>query len=134
MRGLSPALGGTKGAVEGGDFAVQTVCVPVSGEKPAIGGILLWKDRKNWLRLDRGTGGEHEISFRGCLGNKDVVIGRGRLPFNTLRVFLRLERRSPPLRLRTSAGSVRGLSPALSGTKGRDEGSGCSAGVNHRIR
>jgi regulation of enolase protein 1 (concanavalin A-like superfamily) len=33
----------------------------------------------------------HEISFQGCLGNKDVVLGRGRLP--TERVFLRLERR-----------------------------------------
>ena len=73
-----------------GDFATQTVCVPVSGEKPAIGGILLWKDRKNWLRLDRGALGAYEISFRGCLGNKDLVFGRGCLPSD--RVYLRLER------------------------------------------
>jgi hypothetical protein len=89
-----------------GDFAVQTVCVPVSvaptscrqtsrqdacaTEKPAIGGLLLWKDKENFLRLDRGTRGKHEISFMGCLANKDVVIGRGRLPSE--RVHLRLER------------------------------------------
>jgi len=72
------------------DFATQTVCIPVSGEKPAIGGILLWKDRKNWLRLDRGILGAYEISFRGCLGNKDLVFGRGCLPSD--RVYLRLER------------------------------------------
>ena len=89
-----------------GDLAVQTVCTPVSGEKPAIGGILLWKDKENYLRLDKGTNGEHEISFLGCLGNQDVIIGRGRLPFGPStelgagsaqdkpsdRVFLRLER------------------------------------------
>ena len=73
-----------------GDFATQTVCVPVSGEKPAIGGILLWKDRKTWLRLDRGALGAYEISFRGCLGNKDLVFGRGCLPSD--RAYLRLER------------------------------------------
>jgi tetratricopeptide (TPR) repeat protein len=63
-----------------GDFAVQTVCESISEEKPAIGGILLWKDKENYLRLDIGTRGKREISFGGCLGNKDVIIGRGRLP------------------------------------------------------
>jgi tetratricopeptide (TPR) repeat protein/regulation of enolase protein 1 (concanavalin A-like superfamily) len=72
------------------DFAAQTVCVPVSEEKPAIGGILLWKDKENFLCLERGARGEHEMYFVGCLGNKDVRIGRGRLPSE--RVSLRLER------------------------------------------
>jgi len=83
-----------------GDFAVQTVCVPVSEERPAIGGGLLWKSKENFLRLDKGTRGEQEISFMGCLRNKDVAIGRGRLgsvraglkPAPTSRVFLRMER------------------------------------------
>jgi class 3 adenylate cyclase/tetratricopeptide (TPR) repeat protein len=89
------------------DFAVQTVCLPASTEKPAIGGLLLWKDRQNYLRLDRGTRGPNEISFQGCLGNEDVIIGRGRLgpgprrcplrgqsaaPPSSERIFLRLER------------------------------------------
>ena len=80
-----------------GDFAAQTVCVSIivgSGlnpePTPAIGGILLWKDKENFLRLDKGTRGEYEISFMGCVGNEEVIIGRGRLPSE--RVFLRLER------------------------------------------
>src|SRR5439155_4882609 len=55
-----------------GDFAVQAVCVVPSKERPATGGLLLWKDKGNYLRLDRGTRGEHEISFQGCLGKKNV--------------------------------------------------------------
>jgi adenylate cyclase len=73
-----------------GDFAIETVCGCVSGENPAIGGLLLWKDRENFLRLDRGLRGEHEVSFLGCRENKDLIIGRGRLASD--RVFLRLER------------------------------------------
>jgi hypothetical protein len=52
-----------------GAFDAQTVCAPVSEEKPAIGGLLLWKDGENHLRLDRGTRGRDEISFQGCLEN-----------------------------------------------------------------
>jgi hypothetical protein len=38
-------------------------------------------------------GGEHEISFEGCLDNQDVIIGRGRLAFEgSGGVFLWLER------------------------------------------
>jgi hypothetical protein len=73
-----------------GGFAAQTVCVPASTEKPGIGGMLLWKDQENFLRLDRGTRGQKEISFQGCLGDKDVVLGRGRLLSE--RTFLRIER------------------------------------------
>ena len=90
-------------------WAAQTVCNPVSDPaaggrptnsgRPAIGGLVLWKDGQNYLRLDRGTAGEREISFRGCLGNEDVIIGRGRLESASRqgseslgRVYLRLER------------------------------------------
>jgi hypothetical protein len=34
--------------------------------------------------------GAYEISFLGCVANKDIIIGRGRLPAE--RIFLRLER------------------------------------------
>jgi hypothetical protein len=82
-----------KSAPERVDWAAQTVCSPASAEKPAIGGLLLWKDQDNYLRLDRGTAGENEIAFRGCLANRDVFIGRGRLPTDPPnRVFLRIER------------------------------------------
>lgn len=73
-----------------GDFTAQVVCVRVSAEMPSIGGILLWKDEENWLRLDRGTRGEDEISFSGCLENTDLMFGRGQI--SSGRVFLRLER------------------------------------------
>jgi DNA-binding SARP family transcriptional activator len=76
-----------------GDWVVQTACVPATEEKPTIGGLVLWKDKKNYLRLDRGATGEHEILFTGCLGNRDILIGRGRLQSDASgRVFFRLER------------------------------------------
>jgi hypothetical protein len=62
-----------------GDWAAQAVCTPISGEKPTIGGLLLWKNRQNYLRLDRGYTGKRDILFGGCLANEDVVGGRGRL-------------------------------------------------------
>ncbi len=63
-----------------GDAAVQTVCGPVSHEQPAMGGILFWRDRDSFVRLDWGSGGPREIVLRGCLGGQDVVLGRGALP------------------------------------------------------
>lgn len=73
-----------------GDFAVQAVCLPATPEKPAIGGLLLWKDERNYLRLDRGMWGPYELSFHGCIDQQDLRIGRGRLAAE--RIFLRLER------------------------------------------
>jgi hypothetical protein len=70
--------------------AARTTCVPAEREKPAMGGLLLWNDAQNFLRLDRGVMGREEISFLGCLGNQEVIIGRGRLPGE--RISLRLER------------------------------------------
>jgi hypothetical protein len=60
--------------------ALQTACAPATPDRPAIGGLLLWVDQTNYLRLDWGTWGTHEITFGGCVDNQDVVIGRGRLP------------------------------------------------------
>jgi tetratricopeptide (TPR) repeat protein len=91
-----------------GDLAVQAVCRPVSAEQPAIGGLLLWKDRENYLVLERGLVGPAEICFRGCLGNKDVLIGRGRLPAE--RLSLRLERRGGRVRALCSADGASWLS------------------------
>jgi class 3 adenylate cyclase/tetratricopeptide (TPR) repeat protein len=73
-----------------GEFAIQTICSPASPPQPAIGGLLIWKDARNFLRLERGTNGEHEITFRGRIDNQDLRTGRGCLP--AARVFLRLER------------------------------------------
>jgi len=61
-----------------GELAIQTACSALDGA--ACGGLLVWKDRESYLRLDVGTGGAHEVFFGGCIENRDVVIGRGRLP------------------------------------------------------
>jgi hypothetical protein len=97
-----------------GDWLAQTVCVPALEEKPAIGGLLLWKDRKNYLRLDGGVAGKHEILFVGCLENQDMLIGRGRLESANQRVsgssgqvFLRLERVGERVNALCSAGGKR---------------------------
>ena len=73
-----------------GDWQAQTVCGPITdgeagqglamGQEPAIGGMVLWQNDENYMRLDRGTGGEREVSFLGCIENRDVVVGRGWLP------------------------------------------------------
>jgi class 3 adenylate cyclase/tetratricopeptide (TPR) repeat protein/regulation of enolase protein 1 (concanavalin A-like superfamily) len=73
-----------------GNFAIQTVCVPESEDEPAIGGILIWKDKENYLRLDKGIRGKYEINFSGCINNTNSYFGRGRLVSD--RIFLRLER------------------------------------------
>jgi hypothetical protein len=81
-----------------GSLAVQVaVAEPLdadeSGRVPAMGGLVMWRDKENYLRLDRGVFGKHDVSFGGCLDNKDVVIGRGRLDVGSSGcVFLHLER------------------------------------------
>jgi hypothetical protein len=73
-----------------GDFAAETVCLPVSPEKPCVGGLLLWKDAGHFIRLERGLRGEHEVNLQRCYQGAMGTIGRGRLASE--RVFLRLER------------------------------------------
>ena len=84
-----------------GDFAVQTVCSPVSTEQPTIGGLLLWQDKEHYLLLECGHWGSADIAFRGCLQNEDRFLGRGRLPAE--RTWLRLERQESRVRALCSA-------------------------------
>jgi DNA-binding SARP family transcriptional activator len=98
---------------QGTDWAAQIVCGPASDEKPAIGGLLVWRDRENYLRLDRGTCSERDISFQGRIGNEDVVIGRGMLKWTNSaspqagaalgRVLLRMERKGNRVKALCSA-------------------------------
>jgi predicted ATPase/class 3 adenylate cyclase len=81
-----------------GDLAIQTECSGLGGL--ACGGLLIWKDRESYLRLDVGTGGACEVFIAGCIENQDAVLGRGRLrvsreadqPEGPHTVHLRLER------------------------------------------
>jgi hypothetical protein len=59
---------------------IQTTCEPALDDRPAIGGLLLWKDKENYLWLSIGRFGRRDVAFGGCLDNRDLVIGRGRLP------------------------------------------------------
>jgi hypothetical protein len=80
-----------------GDWAIQVQCAPGTTDRPAIGGLVLWMDEENYLRLDRGATGKHDLYFGGSLDNRDVLVGRGRLPHmdsgkGRASTFLRLER------------------------------------------
>jgi len=75
-----------------GDFVVQAACVPAMDDRPAIGGLLLWKDKENYLRLARGILGKQEITFGGCVDDEDVGPGRGSLYEASGHVLLRLGR------------------------------------------
>lgn len=84
------------------DFVAQTICRPVEADPqtPAIGGLLLWKDEFNFLRLVWGSRGNREVSFDGCIDNETVIIGRGLLPRCTSSpcVYLRLARQANKVR------------------------------------
>jgi regulation of enolase protein 1 (concanavalin A-like superfamily) len=84
-----------------GEFAVQVCCGPARDGTPAVGGLLLWKGEDDYLRLDLGTRGAHEIGFAGCREGQETLIGRGHLP--AARVLLRLERRGERVRALCSA-------------------------------
>ena len=62
-------------SVPTGDHILQAVSTPVSGEQPAIGGLLLWQDEENYLALERGRFGRSDIIFRGCLAHEECFIG-----------------------------------------------------------
>jgi hypothetical protein len=74
-----------------GDFSIQTICHPLTEDKPAIGGLLVWQNEVNWLCLEAGGRGLGEIIFRGFKGNQDLILGRGIL--DSTAVYLRLEKR-----------------------------------------
>ena len=68
-----------------GDFAVE-VCVSSasdneltvrSTEKPQMGGLLVWKDRDNFLRFEKGVHGQNEVRLHGYVDGKYQVAGRG---------------------------------------------------------
>jgi hypothetical protein len=73
-----------------GRFALQAVCSPAPNGRPAVGGLVLWKSPREYLRLDAGSLGPHMVAFGGCIDNRDLVVGRGRLEAGP--TWLRLER------------------------------------------
>jgi hypothetical protein len=90
----------------------ETVCAPADADKPAMGGLLIWIDDKNYLRLDRGLSGPNEITLIGCLENRDVLLGRGRLPPGPAGVGAPEHLERAWLRFEWRAGRVRALCSA----------------------
>jgi DNA-binding SARP family transcriptional activator len=88
-----------------GDFAMQTVCRPASDEQPGIGGLLIWKDRYNYIQLERGKYGRQDIAFKACLDNRDQFLGHGRLSAEV--TYMRLERLDNGVRALCSADGQR---------------------------
>jgi tetratricopeptide (TPR) repeat protein len=76
-----------------GRFTVQALCAPPEDGRLAVGGLALWKSQRDYLRLDVGSLAPHNVAFGGCIDNRDIVVGRGRLPAGPL--WLRLERTGP---------------------------------------
>ncbi len=74
-----------------GDFAVETICTPAYDDRLSLGGVLLWLDRQNYLRLTWNAFAPGGIDLSGCRNNVDGLFGIGRLP-DANRIYLRLER------------------------------------------
>jgi class 3 adenylate cyclase/tetratricopeptide (TPR) repeat protein len=84
-----------------GDSAVEVCVSPAPGnelaarstEKPQMGGLLVWKDRDNFLRFEIGAHGPREVRLHGYVDGKHQVAGRGLLSGGgDGEVYLRLER------------------------------------------
>ncbi|MCL4862848.1 MAG: AAA family ATPase [Caldilineaceae bacterium] len=88
-----------------GSFALECCCSAALPDRLAMGGLLLWQDQANYLRLTWNTHGPGEINLLGCLENRDLLLGRGSLP-NADRVYLRLERQGGVVRALYSADAV----------------------------
>jgi hypothetical protein len=74
-----------------GDFALEGCCGPALADQPHMGGLLLWQDADNFLQVERGRMGVHQLTFRGRVEGMDIIVGRGMVERD--RVHLRLERR-----------------------------------------
>jgi hypothetical protein len=84
-----------------GDLTAEAVCSTVYDDRPAMGGLLLWRGPDHYLLLDWGRGGPGELLLEGCLDRVDRVWGRGYLPGSQI-----------TLRLQRSGGEVVGLCSA----------------------
>lgn len=69
----------------------EVVCERSLAGVPAVGGLLLWADGHNCLRLDWGTGGADMLLWMGTVDGQDLVFGRGWLREGAERAHLRLE-------------------------------------------
>ena len=88
----------------GGDFAVEAACAVAAQDRPAMGGLVLWKDARNFLRLAWGAHGPHTLDLMGSVDGRDLYLGRGLLT-SAGRMALRLARTGSTVRALCSADS-----------------------------
>ena len=72
------------------DFAIKTKMAPASEDMPSVGGFLVWKDERNFIRFEKGMHGENEIGLSSNVDGMWQYFGRGLLVYSL--VYLRLER------------------------------------------
>jgi len=73
------------------NLAVEVCILPASDDKPQIGGLLVWKDRDNFLRFEKGTIGQKGVAFGGYVNGEWQLAGHGLIPHDG-ETHLRLER------------------------------------------
>ena len=61
-----------------------------SDDVPLVSGLLVWKDKENYIRFEKGMHGKHEISLAANIQDEYNRFGRGMLARKI--VYLRLER------------------------------------------
>ena len=86
-----------------GSCACEVICAQSSKGLPSIGGLVLWRDREDFLCLTWGFGGPGGVVLRGCIDGEDVIVGRGWLPGAREQAHLRMERRDGSVRALCSA-------------------------------
>ena len=79
-----------------GDFALQAQCLPSLLRPVIMGGLLLWCDMANFVRLDFGGLGAGEISCLGAVGGRRCFWGR--TATGCSEPYLRLERSGETVR------------------------------------
>jgi hypothetical protein len=90
-----------------GDFAIETKMAPVSEDMLKVGGLLVWKDERNFIRFEKGMNGKHEIGLSSNVDGDWQYSGRGLLVSST--TYLRLERSGDTFKAYCSGD---GISPA----------------------
>jgi len=75
-----------------GDFAIEVCISPASDQKPQIGGLLIWKDDKNYVCFERGKSNPYGLRFFGYINKEQRMVGRGFLPEESEVTHIRLER------------------------------------------
>jgi class 3 adenylate cyclase/predicted ATPase len=74
-----------------GEGACEVICSRGADALPAIGGLVLWRERRSYLALTWGFGGRGAFLFRGWVDGRDAIAGRGWLPDGADQAHLRLE-------------------------------------------